>query len=126
MTPEDVRRVAAARGLAVTIGPRAALPDPPPPPADCPEAAFQRAVIGHAVARGWEPYHTHDSRRSHAGFPDLVLCRPPRLLLVELKAARGRVRPAQRKWLALLRAVPGVEVAVWRPGEWESILEVLR
>jgi hypothetical protein len=75
-------------------------------------------------------YHTHDSRRSQAGFPDLVLVRPPRLIFAELKTAKGRVSPAQGEWLEDLGHVaskvgPRIEVAVWRPDDLQRIAEVL-
>jgi hypothetical protein len=49
-----------------------------------------------------------------------------RLLYVEVKTATGRLRAAQRVWLALLAAVPGVEVYVWRPANWQSIVATLQ
>lgn len=74
---------------------------------------------------GWFHYHTHDSRRSEAGFPDLVLVRGDRLIFAELKSAKGRLTPAQADWLKRLNAVapsPGktVEVYLWRPVDWTS------
>src|SRR5579859_4032261 len=89
------------------------------------EQAFQRQVEALADLRGWLFYHSHDSRRDRPGFPDLVLVRAPRLLIAELKSARGRVSPAQQEWLAAFRACPGNEVYVWRPGEWAEIERVL-
>ena len=89
-----------------------------------------------AEAQGWLCYHTHDSRRSPSGFPDLVLVRPPRLIFAELKSQRGRVRPDQQAWIVALEAVAGIrfdvspdklgfeagpmlpEVYVWRPAAW--------
>ncbi len=90
------------------------------------EREFQGAVIDLARALGWTVYHPWLSVRSAAGFPDLVLVRPPRVVFAELKTERGRVSPAQERWLALLRACPGVEAYVWRPGEWNSVSAVLR
>ncbi len=88
------------------------------------EAEFARQVLALARLRGWLCYHTHDSRRSAAGFPDLVFVRE-RVVWVELKTARGRVRPEQQRWLdALGRA--GQEVYLFRPGDWARIEEVLR
>jgi len=83
------------------------------------EEQFQRAVMDLARVSGWLVYHTHDSRRSQPGFPDLVLVHPKRgrLLFRELKATKGRVSPAQHEWLDALRAV-GVDAAVWRPVHW--------
>ena len=39
------------------------------------EAELQRNVLSLAAMTGWLAYHTYDSRRSQAGFPDLVLVR---------------------------------------------------
>lgn len=109
------------------------------------EASFQARVIALATACGWLVHHTRPARtaagewrtpvQGDAGFPDLVLVRPPRLLFVELKAA-GRMPTAEQwRWLqALLRvATPimasgRVDVAafIWRPGDWNEIEEVLR
>lgn len=118
----DVRRLAA---LGAVVGPPVKVPDPPAPAPDCTEAAFQRAVVSLADSRGWLVYHTHDSRRSNPGFPDLVLCRPPRAILAELKTSKGRLRPEQVVWRDLLRLVPGLEYRLWRPAMWGEILEAL-
>lgn len=74
----------------------------------------------------WKVYHTHDSRRSEAGYPDLTLVRGQRLIYCELKSARGRLTAAQREWLTALGAVPGVETYCWRPDDWTSILCTLK
>ena len=37
------------------------------------EKDFMDKLLGAAVPAGWMVYHTYDSRRSTAGFPDLVL-----------------------------------------------------
>jgi hypothetical protein len=80
-----------------------------------------------AKLNGWETYHTHDSRRSDAGWPDLVLASAAqrRTLFIELKKRTGRVSDAQQKWLDLL-ALCGQEVAVWRPADMPEIVRVLR
>jgi hypothetical protein len=59
------------------------------------------------------------------GFPDLILARAGRLVVVELKTERGRLGPGQALWLELFRAAD-VEVHVWRPGDMPSIQETLR
>lgn len=83
------------------------------------EAELQAAVIGLAGRQGWMVYHTHDSRRSQAGYPDLHLIHPDtgRSMFRELKTQRGRIRPAQAEWLDGL-ARCGVDAAVWRPADW--------
>lgn len=83
------------------------------------ESELQRLVCDLATLRGWSWYHTYDSRRSNAGFPDLVLRRGPRLVFAELKSAKGVVSPAQADWLDGLRRT-GVEVYVWRPVDWDN------
>ena len=91
-----------------------------------PERDWQATVVEAAERLGWRVYHTYDARRSHPGFPDLVLVRPPRLRVCELKGDRGRLTPEQRAWLADLTAC-GVEVAVWRPADdWDAIVAALR
>jgi len=91
-----------------------------------------------AEAQGWLCYHTHESRRSPAGFPDLVLVSAARgrLIFAECKSQAGQVRPDQRAWIVALEAIAGTrfdvtldrlgfeagpmlpEVYVWRPSHW--------
>jgi len=92
------------------------------------EREFQASVIAAARLRGWLVYHTHDSRRSQPGFPDLVLVRGRQIMFWELKASRGRLTPEQSVWLDALEAVvpdPEVAAAVVRPDDWEWVLEQL-
>lgn len=90
-----------------------------------PEADFQAAVLKLAHLLHWRSYHTYRSDRSPSGWPDLALCRPPRLLLIELKAENGVLSAAQEEWLADLRLCPGVETHVWKPSDWSDIRRVL-
>lgn len=87
------------------------------------EAQWQAQVIELAERYGWFVYHTYDSRRSHAGWPDLVLARPStgELLYVELKTDKGRVSPAQRTWLRVLEDC-NQEVHVWRPRDFDELV----
>ena len=85
------------------------------------EEQFSQKVSDLASYTGWKlRYHTHDSRRSAAGFPDWIFCRPPELIAVELKAEKGRLSDAQREWLQALEMCD-VEVHVWRPSQWPEI-----
>jgi hypothetical protein len=65
------------------------------------EKQFQTAVVDMARWLGWSVYHTHDSRRSEPGFPDLVLV-SDRVIFAELKTTTGVLAPAQRRWLERL------------------------
>lgn len=97
-------------------------PDPTRP---LTEAVWQSHVLGYARSLGWAAYHTRFSVGSDTGWPDLVLCRPPRLLFVELKSDKGRVSEAQQAWLDRLLAC-GAEAFVWRPRDRDAVLEALR
>lgn len=90
------------------------------------EATLQVRVEAIARVHGWLAYHTHDSRRSQAGFPDLTLVRDGRIVFAELKSETGRLRPEQREWLEQLGRA--TEVWVWRPSDYLSgeIERVLR
>lgn len=59
-----------------------------------------------------------------AGWPDLVLCKPPKLIYAELKSETGRLTPQQRVWLTMLGEC-GQEWYVWRPRDMDDIAEVL-
>ncbi len=89
------------------------------------ERDFLEQVRHLAKQFQWFCYHTHDSRRSEPGFPDLVLCKPPELIVVELKTAVGRVTPAQKQWLEGLSGC-GIETYLWRPQDMAYIIERLR
>jgi hypothetical protein len=90
------------------------------------EAVFQAAVVRVAKEAGWAAMHVHDSRRSPAGFPDLILVRDNVQLCWELKSADGVVTLAQAHWLRLLGQVTRVEADVWRPDEMAMLVERLR
>jgi len=90
------------------------------------EKEFLQQVRDLAKLCGWLVYHTYDSRRSPEGFPDLVLVRGDKVIFAELKSERGRVRPEQRMWLDALEKVRKVEVCLWRPNDWDRIVELLR
>lgn len=88
------------------------------------ERDWQATVLQYAALRGWRAYHNPDSRRSTAGFPDLVLVRRPHVVFAELKSDTGRLRPEQVTWLDELRAC-GVTAVVWRPSDWPHVERVL-
>lgn len=89
------------------------------------EAQWQLYVLRLAEWGKFLCYHTHDSRRSHKGFPDLVLVKPPTVIFAELKTESGRLRPEQKIWGKLLRLCPGVSYYLWRPSMEAEVREVL-
>lgn len=107
------------------------------------EKQFEGAFAQAFALRRWHGYHTHNSRHSVSGFPDWVLVRQPRILFVELKTDTGKISPDQQQWLGelahcetharwlveqvgLAGVQPIVEVHVWRPADWDQIVETLR
>ena len=97
-----------------------------------PEKTFMAEIIKLAKHHGYEAYHTHNSRKSDPGFPDLVLCRPAsttspgRLIFAELKSSTGKLTTDQHRWLSVLEhSLPDVEVYCWHPEDWRQLIEIL-
>ncbi len=107
------------------------------------EAAWEKQVEQTLALCGFAPliYHTHDSRRSQAGFPDLVATRETNgyytLLFVELKRETGQTTSDQYRWLdalsmiaALINRMPGLKVRMivdlWRPSDAERLWDLLQ
>lgn len=103
------------------------------------EADFQAQVVQLAQTLGWTVMHVRRSigRRdgqqawqtttSVAGYPDLTMWHPGqhRFLMAELKSAKGRLRPEQRRVLNDLQDA-GVPVHVWRPADLDTIARTLQ
>lgn len=100
------------------------------------EQAFMNALIEAAQLWSWRVAHFRPAKTERgwrtpvqadgAGFPDLVLLKPPRVIFVELKSEKGKATQAQMTWLDELAAVSTVESHLWRPSDWWAIAEVLR
>lgn len=88
------------------------------------EAQWQEQVRALCRARRLLHYHTHDSRRSEAGFPDSVVCGPGGVAYLELKTQTGRVSPAQQRWLDGLTAA-GETAVVVRPADARALIDLL-
>lgn len=99
----------------------------PPFLAGAGEAAFDTTIVEFAEHRGWKlTYHTWNSQRSEAGFPDRVFIHRGwrRFLIVEIKDMIRQVTDEQAAWLDALHDC-GIECGVWRPSDWEQIERVL-
>jgi hypothetical protein len=88
------------------------------------ERDWQKQVLQLLGWRGWAAYHTYDSRKSAAGFPDITAVRMGRLVFLELKTETGIVSDAQQAWIDALAQCPGVTALVARPSDW-ALLEAL-
>ncbi len=96
------------------------------------EKQFEGQVKDMAKRFGWLYYHTWRSFHSPAGFPDCVFVRlEPRLRLIfaELKTDAKHSQPSidQCIWLETLQRLPvPVECYLWRPADFDEIVEILR
>ena len=88
------------------------------------EMAFLTCVTKMAMLSGWLVYHTHDSRRSQAGFPDLCLVKNGQIVFAELKMESKKPTPVQKEWLVALNATPA-RVYVWHPSDMPLIEDVI-
>lgn len=76
-------------------------------------------------------YHTHDSRNSQQGYPDLTMVHPNRrqVIFAELKRVGGYRKKEQKLWQAglmcALRDTPNVNYYLWDPRDWDSVVEAL-
>jgi hypothetical protein len=82
------------------------------------ERAYQAHITTLATAYGWRWHHETDSAAHQAGLPDLILVKPPRLMVLEVKTERGKATDKQMDWLADLARVPGVLARLVRPSDW--------
>ena len=105
------------------------------------ENDFMDSVIDYARLRGWKVAHFRSVRIQRkdgsvfyqtpvqadgAGFPDLCLVRPSRIVFAEIKSSKGKVSPEQDTWLKALAATEKVEVYVWKPEDFgPEVVEVL-
>lgn len=106
-----------------------------------PERDLQLEVIRLARLFGWRVYYIPDwmyrlamasmkrTRRADRdwpdkGFPDLVLVKPPRFILAELKAGRNKPSDDQLAWHTDLRAC-GLTVYVWNESSMDEIIALL-
>lgn len=95
------------------------------------EAVLQQAVIARALELGYCIFWLPDEMQRiaaaskrfdvmpQAGYPDLTIVGHGRMLHVELKSQRGRLRPEQAKWRDEIQRAGG-EWHLWRPEHWQS------
>jgi hypothetical protein len=87
------------------------------------EKEWQRQVVELARLCGYLVYHTHLSKNSQPGFPDLT-CVRDRVVFLELKTEMGKLSEAQAGWIdALTKA--GALVMVARPSDLQAVADLL-
>lgn len=112
------------------------------------EDDFLTQVIDLAHIYGWKVAHFRPAQTKHGwrtavsaegkGFPDCVMVRDGQLIFAELKSEKGKVSEAQQEWLDLLNEVSDasrdyvydevriVHIYLWRPSDFDSIVEILK
>jgi hypothetical protein len=105
-------------------------------PGEVPEELLQAAIVDLALDAGYLVFYLPDAllriaaqldrydAMPLAGFPDLVLGGHGRLLMVECKSQRGRLRGNQVAWSDRILDAGG-DWRLWRPSDWPSIRELL-
>ena len=106
------------------------------------EKDFLAQIIELAHLNGWVVAHFRPARviedgreswrtpvQGDPGFPDLILLKPPYLLVLELKSEKGKATPGQLEWLELFgklgKTIHYVEAGLYRPSDWETIERLL-
>ena len=91
------------------------------------ETQFRATVIELAE---WTGHRVFGIRRSDGvllsdssiGWPDLVIAKPGRLLIPELKVGKNRRTPEQLAWADCL---PAENYRLWRPSDMDAIEQLL-
>lgn len=98
---------------------------------DASEKEFQTRVMRCAREHGWMVFHPAPSqvrpgvwRTDGSGFPDLVMAHVWKgVVFAELKTEIGQLSEQQAAWETNL--APWVEYHVWRPTDWDTIVDRL-
>jgi hypothetical protein len=97
---------------------------------EIPEKDLQALIVRIAKTAGWMVYHTYDSRKSAAGFPDLVLIHTAKkkLFVMELKSKKGAVTDEQAKWIDAFTLVfenGHYDAKIIRPSDLDYVIKKL-
>ena len=103
------------------------------------EESFSSTVEDLLKTFGWRYVHSRPARTlsgwvtalsGDKGFVDFTAVRDGVCLFIELKSDKGRLSEGQREWMTELIKVAaissGVQYRVFRPNDFDQILEVLR
>lgn len=89
------------------------------------EAELQRAITDACDILHLPWFHIRRSERNPGeGFPDLVVAnwRSETVQFMELKSAKGRLRPMQIEWMEALRQCHRTDVQLIRPNDLDWVL----
>lgn len=92
-------------------------------------AQFYRWRVAHFRSAWTNKGYRTPVQGDGKGFFDLVLVRDY-VIFAELKSDVGKLEPEQEKWANLVSAIaearPGIACYVWRPKDYDSIMEILK
>lgn len=104
-------------------------------PARATETACEKTIVQAARQFGWLVHGNRPARdrkgafsvalKGDKGFPDLILCRPPHFIVVELKRKPNKVEPEQQRWIDALTASGIMVEVVWVPEEQDELIRRL-
>ena len=88
------------------------------------EAELMELIREACAKMGLKAYHTHDSRRSEAGYPDWTIVGPKGVIFRECKGYDRRGRKGvctleQGQWILALNGA-GHDARVWDPDLWHT------
>lgn len=98
------------------------------------EADWQTAAADALDLTGWAWIDTHPTRRasgrwtdenSARGFPDLVACRPPRTLFLELKRSGNTPSTEQADWIVRLQECGQEAHVLTFPQDWNRFSDLI-
>ncbi len=92
---------------------------------------FLQQVVNLATAKDWLVHQTE----SNSGFPNLILARRQRVMIIQVKSGNGRLTKKQREWFDVLTGDTNstnpywddgsaLSVEVWRPSQ-QALIEKL-
>lgn len=101
-----------------------------PTEAECENTIIQTAKQFGWLVHGERPAYRQSGKfsnaiKGHVGWPDLVLMRPPQLLVIELKRPPNRTTPQQDRWLDAFRACGIDAEVIYVPDEMQQLCQML-
>ena len=94
------------------------------------EKQFQHTITEGLTYCGWAYNHVFRSQMKDGrwrttttakGFPDLQAVKPGFILVIEVKADKGRFEPGQEKWLAMFHDAGALSWCLRPRDSWEDI-----
>lgn len=99
------------------------------------ETQCETTIVKAARQFGWLVHGTRAARmqkgnfkvalKGDRGFPDLILVKPPCIIIVELKRKPNKVEPDQQRWIDALAACGLDTRIIWVPEQQDDLIREL-